>query len=181
MKVARINKAKNEKVISVDPGGTTGWCLARFPGFVTVAGETGSVTDIIGILDSHKPDTVVVEAFRIYPWRAKNLSWSNVPAVEVLGAVKVWCNSNNAAYIEQSAASRKLISKLWLQTSGLWKATRGKPHARDAARHLLYYCITNALIMPKDLDSNYTRVTDSEVIAETPSPCLLCKRMSKTP
>jgi len=138
-------------IMSIDPGGTTGWCVVQLPGFVATAGQCRSAVELIDVLDQHKPQVVVSEAFRLYPWRARNLSWNSMPAAEIIGAVKTWCDKNSIEYCEQPASSRQMVSKEWLQSSGLWTLTKGKPHARDAARHLLYYCVSKGHVNPSNL------------------------------
>jgi hypothetical protein len=123
----------------VDPGKTSGWVIAS--GFLQEVrcGETSKVAVLMHRLDEWQPEVLIAEAFRLYPWRAKEQFWGNMPAAEVVGAVKAWCEAASVRYVEQCAACRGIISDFALRRAGLWAPTIGKPHARDAARHLLYY------------------------------------------
>lgn len=126
------------RMAAVDPGKTTGYFFLA-PGILK-ASQLNNLSDLRGALDFDRPEVVVVEAFRLYPWQAKNLSWNEMPAAQVIGVVKLWCTEHNAEYVEQPASARKGIPKEWLRKAGFWAPTKGLPHARDAARHLLYYC-----------------------------------------
>lgn len=140
------------KIAAVDPGKTTGYFSTALD--VSKASQLDNLLGLRDVLDLDQPEIVIVEVFRLYPWQAKNLSWNEMPAAQAIGVVKLWCAECNAEYIEQPASVRKGISKEWLQKVGFWGPTRGLPHARDAARHLLYYCISNHIgeVVQKLLD-----------------------------
>ncbi|MGQ9697162.1 MAG: hypothetical protein ACUVRO_04125 [Armatimonadota bacterium] len=126
-------------LLAIDPGKTTGWASLIIPGLAANVGYCATVGEVVHLLDALAPTTVVVEAFALYPWRAQNLSWSRMPAAEVVGAVKAWCELHGVRLVEQPASMRKAAPKVWLEALGLAKAVRGKPHVRDAARHLAVF------------------------------------------
>lgn len=131
------------RIVALDPGKTTGICslVVQEDCFDSLDATHYPIEKSVAVfLDHYKPDVVIYEAFRLYPWKSQQLSFQEMPAVEVIGVIKTWCNAHGIVPIEQPASSRMMMSKEWLQKSGLWKVTIGLPHARDAARHLLYYC-----------------------------------------
>jgi len=127
------------KLLAFDPGKTTGWFLLEEPHCPVAAGELPLELDrIVAVLDRYQPDEVVVEAFRLYPWRSKEQSWSDFPAVRVIGAVQLWCVQHRVFCLEQSASCKRVVPVELLRRTGASRMTRGLPHARDAARHALY-------------------------------------------
>lgn len=135
------------RIIAFDPGKTTGWIFVAVrdgscvPEVVT--GEFAELSDAVSLLDALKPNEVVVEEFKIYPWKAVNMSWSSVPSAEVIGVIKLWCSDNCVKLVFQPPSLRTSAPRPWLKGSPLWSATKGKPHARDAARHMLVYLFQN--------------------------------------
>ena len=124
---------------AIDPGKTSGYIFAE--DFLTGVrcGETADVPQLLQLLTAYKPDVVVIEVYRLYPWRAREQFWGELPAAQATGALKVWCGERYVTCIEQAAVDRAIISDGALRAAGLWRMTRGKPHARDAARHLLVF------------------------------------------
>ena len=45
--------------------------------------------------------------------------------------------------VEQQPSKRIVATDKLLKATGVWQFTRGKKHARDAARHLLAYYLNN--------------------------------------
>ncbi len=130
------------RIAAIDPGKTTGFALwDERPGTLNEYGEVGKTPELLAILGRFKPDVLVVEAYRLYPWRAKEQLWGDMPSPQVIGALKAWAELNKVRYVEQSASIKRIMSDDVLKRAGYW--FRGKEHARDAARHLLYYLWRN--------------------------------------
>lgn len=125
--------------VGIDPGGTTGWVVAESVGNPVSCGQTKSVTELIDLLNTVKPAVVVIEDFRVYGHKAKSLTNNDLPAPRVIGAVEAWCDANSVTLVKQPAAHRKVVSSNLLDLLGFLKMTRGMPHARDAAKHLVRY------------------------------------------
>ncbi len=129
-------------LMGVDPGGTTGVAVfdedsVRFTKLLEVKfDEIGRMFDIIG---TYKPSVVVIEAFKLYPWRAKTMSWNSMAAAQVIGVVKACCIEQRIPIVEQPASVRKTIAEPAIQRTGLVNLGRGKRHAKDAALHVLWY------------------------------------------
>lgn len=134
------------KIVGVDPGETTG--LAAFTltnGAVLSCTGATEATDVEGVcafLDEHRPDFVVVEAFTLYPWAARSMSWNKMPASQVIGAVKAWrakCRKR-PRLVEQPASVRGHVQTTVFKVMGCADMFVNKPHARDAAKHALWFC-----------------------------------------
>lgn len=127
------------KLIGIDPGVTTGWASYDTERWSGLCGECRGLEDVRNVLDAYLPDVVVLEQFRLFPWKAKQQSWSNMPAAEISGIVDLWCRDHMVVLCRQTPGLRKTVPNEWLKALGLWKPSRGKPHARDAAKHLASY------------------------------------------
>ncbi len=107
------------------------------------------------MLDSFKDSeslTIVCETFRLIPGRARCLSGKRIPAVEVLGVIRQWCLLNEVWLVEQLPIVISTVKRPLLELADLWKPTISQPHARDAARHLVAYCLR-----PSTIKVNLTR------------------------
>lgn len=125
--------------VGIDPGGTVGWALAGSAGNLITCGEVKSVLELLTLLDTVKPKIVIIEDFRVYGSKARSLTNNDLPASRVLGAVEAWCDMSGVELVKQNASLRKIVSTDILDWLGYLKITKGRPHARDAARHLVYY------------------------------------------
>lgn len=133
-------------VLALDPGKITGYVLAQ----VLDSGELdicacgavplGTLPETLAQLCTCRP-VVVVEGFRVQPGRALQLTGAQPVAAEALGIIKSWCVAQGLPVAEQPSSGMKTVTKSLLETTGLWQKTAGSPHARDAARHLLLYCL----------------------------------------
>jgi len=128
-------------VMAIDPGLTTGYIISDGP-FATNVFSVGEVQDFPALrvlLETYTPHIVVCESYRVYPWKAREQSFSNVPSAEIIGAIKDWCLSYDVQYIEQGAGKAKILNNRTIKALGLWDITKNYRHARDAARHLIVY------------------------------------------
>lgn len=130
-------------IVGLDPGGTTGCVAIRSPWQIVGIAQISEDAELIAWLNNMSPDTVIAESFKLYPWKAKSLSYSGMPAAEILGIIKLWCKENSVELVLQPAAMLKTIPDTMLRECGLWLPTRGADHARDAARHVLLWALKN--------------------------------------
>lgn len=128
-------------ILSVDPGKTTGVCYFDEDKFRAVKAVQISFGDVPDFLNNLAPVSwMVVEAFRLYPKDAKSLSWNDLPAPQIIGMLQAWCYKNRVWLVKQNAPVRKVITPGVLKAVDAWEMTRKKPHARDAARHAVWFC-----------------------------------------
>lgn len=127
-------------VVSLDPGDTTGWSVFQ-DGELKSAGQIpGTAQEIENLLESWEPAVVVAEEYRVYGWKAKQHSWSDVPTLQLIGAMKYICEKLGIPYFMQSAQQAKgFATNDKLQGWGLWQAS--SRHANDAIRHAVYYLL----------------------------------------
>lgn len=128
-------------LIGFDPGKNTGFVVFDEAVFKLEQAGQVLIDDVPNLLrDLQHPTAIIVEAFRLYPWRSEGLSWNSLPAVQVIGQIKAWGVEHGVGVNEQPASVRKTISNDMVKAFGLWRPTVRQPHARDAARHILWYC-----------------------------------------
>jgi len=131
-------------LIGFDPGKTTGYCVIRkedfalsrfpYPILFGVLTELYEIRDLLISIGHKSIYSIVVEQFRLYPNKAKTLSYSDFPASEVIGVIKFLCSSEpyKIPFDFQSASMAKQIDipkemKKYLET----------PHAIDAYAHVV--------------------------------------------
>lgn len=125
-------------ILALDPGVTTGaaawyvnWEPHSFELHEFRQEQIWSYLD--GVNVAFGSFVIVCESFL---YRADQ-SHAELEGVEVIGIVKEWCRQNDVPLTFQRPDQAKFFyTKDRLQKAGLW--TKGKPHAMDALRHLLY-------------------------------------------
>lgn len=130
------------KILSFDPGKATGYALIESDGEISnsVVKAAGSLQGWLGIdelLRKCRPDLVVFETFRLYPWNRKSQTWSAFEPVEAIGVIKYLCSQANIPIVGQSPAMKKFFSDKKLRSLGAF--LHRSSHERDALRHAFYY------------------------------------------
>ena len=133
------------KLLGLDPGESVG--------FVVVTATLGSRTATVhehGVLrlwhglgtlvKRHHPDVIIYERWRLYPWTAKSLTWSELPSVQVVGVIKFVAEMLQVPCIGQNASFRKNYK---LPKSRFRQVDN--PHARDALQHVLAFVKSGGL------------------------------------
>lgn len=131
------------RVLSIDPGKTSGWALHETDGQVS-AGQLPHF-DMIETAWTQIPrcNVVVCESFIITTSTVKKTqeTWS----LRQIGAFEWMARRLGVPFVLQSPASAKTFSTDdKLHKMGWW--IKGQDHGRDALRHLLLYAVTNKLI-----------------------------------
>lgn len=129
-----------ERVVAFDPGGTVGYAVLAPPLSLTVASEVRAddedalqraIECVVALAN-----IVVVEEFRLYPWRSDKLSWDEGVTQQVIGRIRAECQKRRKPVVMQPASVKRLVPNDVLKAADI--DLRG-PHAMDAARHALYY------------------------------------------
>lgn len=126
------------KLLAIDPGLTCGYAIFDTdPDPDDPPYEAAQCMDhqVYWLLNAHEPDVVICERFSLRQAKPTDLT-----PVEVIGVVKDWCYRTETELVMQTASQAK---HFWtngrLKTQGIY--LRGKGHANDAMRHLLYYIL----------------------------------------
>jgi hypothetical protein len=126
------------RLLALDPGRTTGYAAGLLDSPVTrIVYDQTKLTEnqLFAMLEEIKPDHIVCEEFE---YRNRARSGLDLTPVKLIGVVSMYARSNSARLHMQSAARGKgHYSDSKLKKLGLYQA--GKPHGRDALRHLLHW------------------------------------------
>ncbi len=130
-------------ILALDPGKTTGWALFSNKGVLVNSGE---IPDdfVMNWIEAIEPTIIVIEDFKINP--AKRQGGSDVPAAQVIGAVKAYCKWQRAKLVLQSNTIKPIAYK--------WAGLRTKSHAHDAVAHGWYYCQRSGIRKSRLLDES---------------------------
>lgn len=86
-----------DRILGVDPGGTTGLCLAEYLGRIDIQPLISMnlrwdnwTEELINLLLEWKPRVTVCENFIVYQNKSDDLRGSDVPSAQVIGALKGW-------------------------------------------------------------------------------------------
>lgn len=145
----RKQKCSSETIVAVDPGETIGYavfqssCL-RYHVQVSADDIWGAAKWLEVFIKKFTPKVVVVEDYRIYSWRAKQHTWSNLFTPRLIGGLEVLCGMHDVPLIKQQPqAAKQFCTDARLKSWGYW--IKGEPHTRDAIRHGCYYLLFGKL------------------------------------
>ena len=134
--------------LSLDPGETTGACrLQSVEGDMYITLEQWDTKDIGAgagllqyMLQQYKTDHVRMEDYRVYAWKTDDHTWAGLHTPQLIGAFKAVCYFARVPCTMKMAVDAKTF---WtdekLKMLGIYDATKGMRHARDAFRHTLTF------------------------------------------
>jgi len=140
------------KVLSIDPGGTTGWKIVTFDSFQ----EPGNVKWRHGHIGPHKHHMglrdflsaeetgdliIILEGFD-----NRGNPAAVLVALEYIGVVQLWCKQNSVECIVQQPAQKEWATNKKLKACGIY--VPGMKHSNDAARHLLVWLVCKMYFKP---------------------------------
>jgi len=134
-------------LIAVDPGETTGYAIfidTHLRYYVQIASK--DIWEVAKWLETFTkkfhPKVIVVEDYRVYSWRAKQHTWSDLFTPRLIGGLEVLCGMHDVPLIKQQPQVAKgFCTDDKLKSWGFW--VKGQPHVRDAIRHGCYYILFN--------------------------------------
>lgn len=124
----------NTTILALDPGRTTGICIAKGQDTELAIAYTQEKLDHVGIfqlLDDLMPDYVICESFEFR--QGKQIGIDLYPC-ELIGVVKLW---KPEVYMQTAAQGKGYYDNDKLKELGLYR--KGVQHGRDACRHMLYW------------------------------------------
>lgn len=133
--------------IFIDPGESTGWAIFDDNGEQEAWGTTRGFDGLsfwltVNILPetSNLIKRVVVEDFKLYPWKAQAQMWSQFTTVQVIGAIKHHCLGMNIPF-ELVPANNKNMGFMY---QGIKEPPHSNPlnHQMVAAAHGVFW-LTN--------------------------------------
>jgi hypothetical protein len=144
-------------IISVDPGGTTGFGIAKLNGGDLTPvrfGQDGDQGHFLGTvwntLQRDEADCIVVCESYIITAETLRKSRQTAP-LEIIGALR-WMAGHFGAHFElqRPADAKRLATDQRLKNIGWWNGSQG--HANDAARHLFLWGCRYRYVNPIEVD-----------------------------
>lgn len=148
MLVNAKQKSPPKHLLCFDPGETTGF--ARFEdgnltwyeqlATPTVMESAGLLNDIISNAHLLGPPQVVVENYQVFKWRMKQHVGDTLHTPRLIGCIETLCALNNIHPTKQTPQNaKKFVTDEKLKAWDMY--VKGKPHARDAIRHGIFYIL----------------------------------------
>ena len=129
------------RIMALDPGGTTGWATAIIEDSMLETIECGQEKyDALNLwvtLIHYAPHYLVCETFR---YRTQSRAGLDLTSVKWIGICELYAQQAGDACelkMQEPSEGKGFWTDEKLKKAGLF--IRGKPHSRDAMRHLLYF------------------------------------------
>lgn len=127
------------RALAVDPGGTTGLCLAlKNEQGLTLYPSQARLTapEMLRELraKAKSPAWVICESFEFRKGARAGLI---LTSVELIGVIKAFCEEEKRLFMQTAYTGKSYYTDAVLKSMGLYVAA--KPHAMDATRHLLHW------------------------------------------
>jgi hypothetical protein len=128
------------KVLSLDPGGTTGYAISSVgddnPLYVGLSGQVknglqGFLDFHWDVLEDHQFDFIICENFEL----REGIYGADLSPVYIIGALEALYPTTEIIY--QAPYQKPLVDDDRLKKLGLHEP--GKPHRNDAVRHMVIY------------------------------------------
>lgn len=132
--------------LAIDPGGKrTGWAYFGDDGKPISDGivDTENGYDKLrSLLNNMDPSTIIIEQFRIFPWKSQAQAWSLLKQVKVAGAVEMWAEDRKVEVIQQPST----VLDMGFRYQGLTKPSHPKDNL-SAKAHGVYYLTQRGLMV----------------------------------
>lgn len=137
-----------ERYLSLDPGISTGYATFAANGdlitFGTLKGKE-QLYDFLPMLSETTLD-VIVENYRLYPWKAMAQVWDSLETVRFIGAVDYWADMNGYP-VHLQDPNVKGIAYKWAGITV--PKNHALSHETDAFVHGVYYLQKNGIRRPQ--------------------------------
>jgi len=127
------------RALALDPGGTSGYAICDIDSRakISIGWEQAKLSEIelTELLDIVHADRIICEDFE---YRNKARAGLDLTPPRLIGVVKLFAQTTATPLVLQKAVVGKgHYSDLRLKSFGLYE--RGRPHGRDALRHLMHW------------------------------------------
>jgi len=147
------------RILSLDPGHTTGYSVWDFPDdilgkrqlkytedisvYLLDAGTFPYHYDVARLTHEWSIERVVFEEFRLYGHKAATQVGSDLATVQVIGILKYICKIRGIKWFKNMAVNaKKAVTDDTLKRHNVWEYKIPASvirHARDSMRHAIYY------------------------------------------
>lgn len=131
------------RVLSLDPGATTGYALAASNGQrirISVDEKQFTLDEMYHLLERHRQHADAHVIYEDFAYRNVSRMGLDLTPVKMIGIIELFKERYEpfVTFTKQTAAQGKYFySDTTLRELGVYK--KGKKHGRDATRHLLYW------------------------------------------
>ncbi len=138
-----IRRPPPKRLASFDPGETTGYALFG-DGVLMHCEEIPTLTvhdasPVLAGLITYQRE-VVVENYQVYKWRMKQHVGDTLHTPRLIGCIETLCALSGIRPVKQLAQNaKKFVTDEKLKAWDMY--VKGKPHARDAIRHGIFYLL----------------------------------------
>lgn len=138
-------------ILAFDPGETTGVAVFHAHELIYSGqidhrehGNLGKAgLELRTVIKHYKPTVVVIEDYRVYHWKAKDHTHSDLFTSRLIGTVEMTCAQLSIPLVKQMASiAKRFMTDKKLKDWDFW--IRGQRHARDAIRHGASYILFQA-------------------------------------
>ena len=138
-----VSDDRDCRYLAVDPGHATGWAAFDHNGQLMKYGTAHTKEDFYDVLERYMPKTLIVENFRLVPWKAVDQSWSEFKTVKIIGACELFAFQTHAEVIMQEPTIKVMGYKLAMIPV---PKNHALSHETDAYVHGVYYLVNNKLM-----------------------------------
>lgn len=135
--------------ITIDIGETTGYAL--WENDLLVDSNQEEMWSFIDHLEAEITNgsvtAIVIEDFKIYPWKAEALIWDSVRTARGLGAIELLARQHNLPIVLQPAKIKEVAVALGAENFFTTPLHENR-HANDAIMHGVYYLGMNNNVAP---------------------------------
>ena len=143
----RGTKRIPKRLLCLDPGKTTGWCLFEDGKLTTVDhvdncydAKNVNVVPLLKLIEDIQPDFILYEDYKVYSNKLDRHAFNPVFTVRLIGAVEAHAQMNNIKTHKQMATTAKnFVTDDKLKQWGFYE--KGLKHGRDAVRHGCYFLL----------------------------------------
>lgn len=131
------------RVLSFDPGDTTGW-VYQDPQKMIDYGQAKSLVEVIKVVDEYikETDYIVIEDYVILGKKAMSHTGSRIPAIQIIGYLKAAALINKIPVKMYNARMKSIQQK---RTQKFPVGAHSKNHWVDAYNHGRYFLIEQGL------------------------------------
>ena len=131
------------RILSIDPGGTTGWAFVDEDHLDLVTAGQAKQFEFCQMAEAHAigvhktpADVIVIESYTVTPATIKLTR--EYAALEIIGTCRYLAEAHGRKFkLQTPAAAKRFMTPERLRNLGWWRP--GEDHARDALRHLGLY------------------------------------------
>jgi len=134
-------------ILTIDPGGSLkvaslGWCSFEDNGTLVDFGQI-LPEDLVDLLRTIQPTTLIVENYRNRPWKQKAHNWSDNKTSKCIGACEMWNGMHDNCKLVLQDVNNGITGVMWSGTK--MPKDHDLSHQVMAYGHGVFYIIKNKI------------------------------------